>query len=124
VTERLPVVVGDSGGLEELQVGDTIPSTGASRRLIEFIDSGPAEGFAGAYRETTGGPFPTGVTWWTNAGKTDRIVELTITRDAGQRPTVEVWELYDADGSTVLLTATDTIAYSGGFEASRTRVIT
>lgn len=96
------------------------------RQLIHFIDDGPAGGFAsGAYQETlpSGNPFPTSVTWYTDATKTDKIVELSITRNSNQTPATEVWEMYDTDGSTVLTTVTDTISYSGIIETSRTRTI-
>lgn len=95
------------------------------RQLIHFIDDGPACGFAsGAFKEILPtGPFPTSYIWWTDSGKTDKIVELTVTRNAGKFPTVEKWEVYDTDGSTVLCTVTDAITYSGAFEASRTRTI-
>ena len=92
----------------------------ALRHLIHFIDSGPV---GAGYFEATTQPFPTSYTWWTSSGKTQKIVELTVTRNADQRPTQEVWEMYDTDGSTVLATVTDTITYSGGFEATRTRVL-
>lgn len=96
------------------------------RHLIHFIDSGPAEGFAsGAFREClpASNPFPTSETWYTSSAKTDKIVELTITRGVGQRPETESWEIYDTDGSTVLATVTDTITYSGPWEVSRERTI-
>lgn len=95
------------------------------RDLIHFIDSGPGEGFAsGAYREVLGGVFPSSVTWYTDSSKTQKIVELLITRDMSQKPTQEQWKLYDMNGVTVLVTATDTITYNGAFEATRTRVLT
>ena len=96
------------------------------RSLIHFIDSGPADGFAsGAFHEILpfGNPFPTSYIWWESISQIDKIVELTVTRGAGQNPITEVWEMYDTDGSTVLTTVTDTISYSGPFETSRTRVI-
>lgn len=93
------------------------------RQLIHFIDDGPAEGFTtGAYKETlpSGNPFPTSIIWWTSSEKVTKILELAITRGAGQKPTQEQWKMYDASGS-VLVTLTDTITYSGVFETSRTR---
>jgi len=98
----------------------------ALRALIHFIDSGPADGFAsGAFHEIlpSGNPFPTSYIWWESASQIDKIVELTVTRGAGQKPIIEMWEMYDTDGSTVLATVTDTISYSGPFETTRTRVI-
>ena len=93
------------------------------RQLIHFIDDGPAEGFAsGAYREVTGTVFPTAVIWYTDSSKTDKIVEKLITW-TGVNATTIVWKIYDTDGSTVLATVTDTVAYSGVFETSRTRAI-
>lgn len=98
------------------------------RQLIHFIDDGPAEGFAsGAYRETTGGLFPTSVIWWETSSKLKKIVEKTITRSGGGAtnlaPTPIVWKVYDTDGSTVLATVSDAITYSGILETSRTRTI-
>jgi len=117
-----------SSGVVDLTAGGSGISKGthdALRSLIHFIDNGPAEGFAsGAYRETlpAADPFPTSVTWWTSSGKTDKIVEKLITY-TGAFPTTIQWKVYDTDGSTVLLTVTDTISYSGPFETSRTRAI-
>jgi len=96
------------------------------RHLIHFIDSGPALGFAsGAFHELlpSGNPFPTSETWWESAAKTQKIVQLAITRDAQQKPTTEVWQMYDTDGVTVLETVTDAISYTGPFETTRTRTI-
>lgn len=95
------------------------------RQLIHFIDDGPAEGFtSGAYREIVGGAFPTSVIWYTDSGKTDKIVEKTITWGTSPKvPTQIQWKVYDTDGSTVLATVTDAITYSGAFETSRTRTI-
>lgn len=96
------------------------------RALIHFIDGGPAEGFAtGAFHETlpSGSPFPDSYIWWESASKIDKIVELTVTRGAGQKPTTETWKVFDTDGSTVLAIVSDSISYSGPFETSRTRTI-
>jgi hypothetical protein len=99
------------------------------RQLIHFIDDGPAEGFAsGAYRETVGGSFPTSITWYTDSGKTEKIVEKIITRSGGGAtnvaPTPIKWKIYDTDGTTVLWTVNDAVTYDGVFETSRTRTIT
>lgn len=115
-------------------VGVFDPRTGGSgitadqhkvlRQLIHFIEDGPAEGFAsGAYKETTGTVFPTALVWYTDSGKTDKIVERLITW-SGVNATADKWKVYDTDGSTVLWTISDTINYSGVFEINRTRTIT
>lgn len=96
------------------------------RQLIHFISEGPAEGFAsGAYREQlpSGNIFPTSVTWYTDSGKTDKIVERLVTW-SGVNVTQDKWKIYDTDGSTVLWTITDAISYSGIVETVRTRTIT
>lgn len=96
------------------------------RHLIHFIDSGPALGFiSGAFHELlpSGNPFPTSEIWWESAAKTEKIVQLAVTRDAQQKPTTEVWQMYDTDGVTVLETVTDAISYTGPFETTRTRTI-
>lgn len=123
----------DNAGVFNLRSGSGLTKSqhDALRSLIHFIDDGPAEGFAtGAYKETlpAGSPFPTSIIWWESSSKLKKIVEKTITRSGGGAtpvaPTPIVWEMYDTDGSTVLVTVTDTIAYSGVFETSRTRAIT
>ena len=86
----------------------------------------PADGFAtGAFYEIlpAGNPFPTSYTWYTSVAKTDRIVELLVTRGGMQNPITEIWNMYDTDGSTIVATVTDSITYSGPFEVSRTRAI-
>ena len=94
------------------------------RQLIHFINEGPTEGFAsGAFKDTTGTAFPTAIVWYTDSGKTDKIVERLITW-SGTKVTVDKWKIYDTDGSTVLWTVSDAISYSGVFETDRTRTIT
>lgn len=98
-------------------------SPNALRKLLYFIDNGPAEGFAsGAYREMAGTVFPTSIIWYTDSGKTDKIVEKNVTW-TGVNPTTIEWKMYATDGSTVLATVSDVITYSGVFETSRTRSI-
>lgn len=90
------------------------------RKLIHFIDGGPAEGFlTGAYRETTGTVFPTAIVWYGVDNK--KIVEKLITW-TGVNPTTITWKIYD-EAETLTLTVVDTITYSGVFETSRTRAI-
>jgi hypothetical protein len=117
----------DGVGLFNLRSGTglTKPQHDALRSLIHFINDGPAEGFvSGAFREIlpAASPFPTSVIWWESAAKLQKIVELTITY-TGINPTTEEWKMYDTDGTTVLVTVTDTVTYSGVFELSRTRAI-
>lgn len=89
--------------------------------LIHFIDDGPGDGFAsGAFKDSDPTAFPTSEIWYKDGGKTQKIVELTLTY-TGVLPTTEVWRMYDTDGTTVLFTVTDTITYSGIFEDTRTR---
>jgi len=127
--ETNPGVAGSGHTLTELLAGAagiTENQHKALRQLIHFIDSGPAEGFAtNAYAEIlpSGNPFPTSVIWWESSSKIKKIVELTATRNANKTPATEVWKMYDTNGSTVLVTVTDTISYSGVFETSRIRTI-
>lgn len=91
-------------------------------QLIHFIDEGPAEGFAtGATKEVTGTVFPTQMLW--RRADATKLVEKNTTW-TGVLPTTIQWKVYDADGTTVLATVTDTISYSGVFETGRTRSIT
>jgi len=93
------------------------------RQLIHFIDDGPAEGFAsGAYKEVTGGMFPTAIIWYVDDTKAAKIVEKNITW-TGVNATTIVWKVYADDGSTLLATVTDAVTYSGILETSRTRTI-
>lgn len=111
-------------GLEKGLTGTGISETTHKtlRQLIHFIDDGPAEGFlSGAYKETTPtGPFPTSIVWWESAAKLKKIVERLVTW-TGAFPTQDQWKMYADDGVTVVATVTDTIIYSGAFEANRTR---
>jgi hypothetical protein len=96
------------------------------RQLTHLAEEGgPWEGFAsGAFQETlpSADPFPTSVIWWTSAAKTEKIVEEQLVYNANKTITTDVWKVY-AVGGALLFTVTDTIAYSGVFETSRTRTI-
>jgi hypothetical protein len=52
--------------------------------------------------------------------KTQKIVQLDVTY-TGSLPTTEVWQMFDTDGITVLVTLTDVITYNGSLEITRTR---
>lgn len=94
------------------------------RDLITFIDEGPACGFASGYKEQgPAGPFPTQSVWYTDSGKTNKIVQLTVVW-SGSVTTSREWKAYRDDGVTVDCTVTDTINYTNSiFETSRTRTI-
>jgi len=99
------------------------------RQLIHLADGvgGPMEEFlSGAYRETlpSGSVFPTLVIWWTDSGKTQKILQKMITFDGIKRVTSLSWTAYKIDGITAGATVTDTIVYSGVFEIARTRTVT
>jgi hypothetical protein len=97
------------------------------RQLIHLADGqgGPFEGFtSGAVRITTGGAFPTNITWYTNNTLTSKIVEKQITYNANRTPATIYWAIYAVDGVTVLATAQDAINYTGAFEINRTRTLT
>lgn len=90
-------------------------------QLIHFIDEGPAEGFTtGATKAITGTVFPSQVLW--RRADSTKLVEQNVTW-TGAKPTTIEWKVYGPDGTTVLATVTDTITYSGPFEASRARAI-
>lgn len=105
--------------------GITAAQHKALHHLIHFIDDGPSGDFGAGpyYKATTGTTFPTAEIWYTDSGMTMKIVEHNTTW-TGVKPTSEVWKMYDTDGTTVLVTVTDTITYSGVFETSRSRAIT
>jgi len=93
------------------------------RSLIHFIDDGPASGFAtGAYKVTTySGIFPIDEVWYTSSAQLLKIVKKTTTW-TGILPTTIVWRMYNESG-VILATVTDTVSYSGLFEANRSRTI-
>lgn len=95
------------------------------RQLIHFIDEGPSTGFSsGAFKEIIGQPFPTSITWYTNAAKTRKIIEKLIVRNTSNNPTIITWNMYDVNGITIINTIVDTFAYiNDSFEISRTRTI-
>lgn len=98
------------------------------RDLIHFIDDGPADvpGIAG-FKEILpfNSLFPTSKIWWTNSGKTHKIVEKIIQRLENQRPEVITWKMYEGDGTTVAMTVSDTLNYSASiWTPTRTRNIT
>jgi hypothetical protein len=106
----------------------TIESHKTLRQLVHLAEEGgPYEGFSsGAYQETlpAASPFPTSVTWWTSAAKVSRIVEETVTYNPNSTIATDRWKVYAPDGTSVLVTVTDTMTYSGVFELSRVRAIT
>lgn len=82
-----------------------------------------------AYAEcerVTGKVFPLRVTWYTNSGKTIKLVEKEFAYGLSSPvPTTITMRLYNGTNSnTVVRTITDTITYSQIFEVSRTRVVT
>ncbi len=81
----------------------------------------------GGYREITGGVFPSKVIWYTDSGKTIKLIEKTYTYGSSipVLPTVISLQLYDGTVSNTLKrTITDNITYNKVFETSRSRTIT
>ena len=117
VAKTLTELLAGAGGL-------TVAAHKALRQLIHFIDDGPAESFASlAYREVTGTVFPTAIVWYVDNTKVNnKIVERLLTW-TGVNLTTDQWKMYDTDGTTVLVTVTDAISFSGIFETNRTRTI-
>jgi len=116
------------GVFDPRNAGSGISATqhAALRQLIHFIeDGGPAETFAsGAFYEMLPvGPFPTSYIWWESAALLKKIVEETVVYNGNKTIATDQWKIYDTDGVTVLTTVTDTMTYTGVFEASRTRTI-
>jgi hypothetical protein len=114
--KTLTELLSGSGGVTEA-------SHKALRDLIHFAE-GPADGFAsGAFEEIlpTADPFPTSAIWYTDSGKTSKIVSLEVTYNANKTINTETWKMYDTDGSTVLVTMVDTHVYSGIFLSNTTR---
>lgn len=114
-------------GLDAGGSGSLTPSEHQTlRQLIHFIDEGPGDGFAsGALKETLplGSPFPTSITWYTDASLTEKIVEKLIVYNANKFPFTITHNMYDTDGTTIIHTVEDMIVYSGAFESTRVRTI-
>jgi hypothetical protein len=100
----------------------------ALRQLIHFLEFGPGDGFgAGPYYSETlpaGDPFPTSETWYTDSGKTAKIVQWSCTYNANKTFATETWTVYKTDGSSKAAEAVDTISYSAVMETSRSRTVT
>lgn len=97
----------------------------ALRTLVHWAANGPFESYSGAFLETlpAGALLPTSFTWWSDAQKTTRLMDEQVTWGENLQVLTSTLRLYDADGTTVLVTATDTMSYEGFIEVSRTRVI-
>jgi hypothetical protein len=92
------------------------------RQLIHFIDEGPGAGFpSGAYKEILGRPFPTGVVWWENDAKVNKIYEKLMVLDGSKNPTGITYATYS--GGLLYEAMSEVIVYSGPFEVSRTRSV-
>jgi hypothetical protein len=93
-------------------------------KLLYYVNEGPVEGFSIGYKAVVGQPFPTSVVWYQDFGNTLKIVEKLIFRNLIKMPTSITWNLYDADGTTIIKSLTDFISYTNNvFETSRARVI-
>lgn len=124
------LVFKDVANGSELTLADLVAGAGGLtaeqhktlRQGIHFVDGGPAEGFtSGATRTTAGGLFPTLIEWKTAGG--DLIYDKAINGPV-ITPSPIVQRVYDTDGTTVLVTLSDAITYSGIAETSRVRTIT
>ena len=104
------------GGTQHATVTRDTTGFMKARHLTHLMAKGPATTFAsGLFREVlpAANPFPTSVTWWTDSGKTIKVLEKLITRNAQQNPSTIVWKAYDAAGA-LLETITDTYDYTPG----------
>ena len=95
------------------------------RQLIHFLESGPGDGFGSTpYRETTwSGVKQTAEVWYTDSGKTNKVVELVWTY-SGVKITGETTRVYKSDGTSPGAEAVVTVTYSGIMEINRSRAIT
>lgn len=119
---------GGPGGLLQIQATPLLGTLTEDqhktlRQLIHFIDDGPGDGFVlSPFKEVTGFPFETQVTWWETALKVRRIYQSEITRSDGWLPVTQSYKVFALDGITVAARATDVITYvSGCFETFRSR---
>lgn len=105
-TEVTASFYGDGSGLSNI-----------SRKLVNYINNGPAEEYNSAYLEILPADslFPTASIWWTDETKTSKVYEENYQRTnpgSELKPNPITYKLYSTDGSTVLIQATDTITYS------------
>jgi hypothetical protein len=93
--------------------------------LIHYLEEGPGDGFAQAYKKVFGSPFPSAVVWYTDSTMRRMIVEKQIVRNSINMPITITWTVYSTDGVTPVHTVSDSITYSENiFETSRQRTIT
>lgn len=113
-----------------LLTGITASAMQDMRKLLYYINNGPADTYSQAYLEITpsGSLFPTSSIWYTDSSKTAKIYEEYYERYSGSatqtKPNPIQYKLYQADGVNVLITATDTITYAGPTILSISRSIT
>ena len=85
------------------------------------MDDGPGGNCwpSGAYKETLGQPFPTGIIWWESSAKVNKIYEKLMTLNNQKNPVGITYATYT--GGVLYEVMSETIAYTGPFEVSRTR---
>lgn len=95
-------------------------------RLFLLTSTEHPSGFYAECEKVPGKVFPLRVTWYTNSGKTIKLVEKEFAYGVAVHiPTTITMRLYNGTvANTVLRTITDTITYSTVFEVSRARVVT
>lgn len=97
-----------------------------SQRLLALLaDGGPMEGYAsGSFQEATyQAVLCTSRVWYESSSKLKRIVSREVTFNPNLTVHTIVWKSFSSTSGAVLATVTDTLAYSGIFETSRTRTI-
>lgn len=111
-------------GMDAIDLGGGISRDqhAALRQLQHIAAEGPFDASAYNVVLPAGSLFPTSSTWFTQGGS--KIYESVVTYNSNLTVAQEVQRIYDTDGTTVLLTATDTIEYQGLVETGRTRSIT
>lgn len=97
--------------------GDGSGITNVSRKLVNYINNGPAEEYNSAYLEVlpVDSLYPTASIWWTDETKTAKVYEENYQRTSPGtliNPNPLTYKLYAEDGTTVLIQATDTITYT------------
>ena len=120
--------VGVSGSFVLLTPTGSIPNGVAHSLIRELTHLDDADGPrgdqwpSGLVKDTdTASSFPSGSIWWTDSGRTMKVAEVSVTRNASQLPIVIQWKAYASDGVSVAESYTDTITYQGVIEKTRTR---
>lgn len=100
--------------------GSTTTIIEESGAQVESVNFEPTSGYQELFPANS--IFPTNETWYTDDGKTKKIIEKDITWN-GVNPTIIIYKIYGVDGISITQTIQDTISYYKIFKQRITRII-